>query len=110
MGFSISLDAFRGNKVTIDDHAKTTVAETRHSKDRLIAELTWAKLYTKALHKVLGVISTALRKTKTITTQQEMRKGAEKLHDQLRDANLTVGELSDHAGIRPVPELKSDEG
>jgi hypothetical protein len=30
-----------------------------------------------------------------------MKKSAEKLHDQLQSANRTVGELIDHAGIRP---------
>jgi len=35
-----------------------------------------------------------------------MKKSAEKLHDQLQSANRTVGQLSDHAGIRPVPVRK----
>ena len=94
--------------MTSHDHAKTTVVEIQRAKLTLIAELTWARLYTKAMQKVLGAISTAIRKTKMTTAQPEMRKGAERLRDQLRDANLTVAELSDHAGIRPVPELKSD--
>jgi hypothetical protein len=90
--------------VEIDDDAGITVAETQPGKPTLIAELTWAKLYTKAMHKDLGAISTAIRKSQPTTAGPEMKKSAEKLHDQLRSANRTVGELSDHAGIRgPVP-------
>jgi hypothetical protein len=85
--------------VEIDDDAGTTVAETQSGKPTLIAELTWAKLYTKAMHKDLGAISTAIRKSQPTTAGPEMKKSAEKLHDQLRSTNRTVGELSDHAGI-----------
>ena len=89
--------------MAIDEDAGTTVAETQPVKPALMAELTWAKLYTKAMHKDLGVISTALSKSQPTTTGPEIKKSAEKLHDQLQSANRTVGELSDHAGIRPVP-------
>ncbi|MGB6563645.1 MAG: hypothetical protein WBE69_13670 [Candidatus Binataceae bacterium] len=87
----------------IDDDAGTSVAETQPGKPTLIAELTWAKLYTKAMHKDLGAISTVIRKSQPTTARPEMKKSAEKLHDQLQNANRTVGELIDHAGIRPVP-------
>ena len=89
--------------MAIDDDAGTTGAETQPVKPALMAELAWAKLYTKAMHKDLGGISTALSKSQPTTTGPEMKKSAEKLHDQLQSANRTVGELSDHAGIRPVP-------
>jgi hypothetical protein len=89
--------------VAIDEDAGTTVAETQPVKPALMAELTWAKLYTKAMHKDLGVISTAISKSEPSTAGPEMKKSAEKLHDQLQGANRTVGELSDHAGIRPLP-------
>ena len=89
--------------MAIDDDAGTTVAETQAVKPALMAELTWAKLYTKAMHKDLGVISTAISKSQPSTAGPGMKKNAEKLHDQLQSANRTVGELSDHAGIRPVP-------
>jgi hypothetical protein len=89
--------------VAIDDDAGTTVAETQAVKPALMAELTWAKLYTKAMHKDLGVISTAISKSQPSTAGPEMKKSAEKLHDQLQSANRTVDELSDHAGIRPLP-------
>ena len=89
--------------MAIDDDAGTTVAETHAVKPALMAELTWAKLYTKAMHKDLGVISTAIRKSQPITAGPEMKESAEKLHDQLQSANRTVGELSDHAGIGPMP-------
>ena len=79
------------------------MAETQPVKPALMAELTWAKLYTKAMHKDLGVISTAISKSEPSTAGPEMKKSAEKLHDQLQGANRTVGELSDHAGIRPLP-------
>jgi len=93
--------------VEIDDDAGTIVAETQPVKPALMAELTWAKLYTKAMHKDLGVITTVINKSQLTTTGPEMKKGAEKLHDQLQNANRTVGELRDHAGIRPVP-VKSE--
>jgi len=89
--------------VAIDDDAGTPVAKIQPVKPALMAELTWAKLYTKAMHKDLGVISTAVSKSQPTTAGPEMKKNAEKLHDQLQSANRTVGELSDHAGIRPVP-------
>jgi hypothetical protein len=89
--------------VAIDDDAGTTAAETQSVKPALIAELTWAKLYTKTMHKDLVAISTAISKTQPTTAGPEMKKSAEQLHDQLQSANRTVGELSDHAGIRTVP-------
>lgn len=92
--------------MAIDDDAETPVAETEPVKSALMAELTWARLYTKAMHKDLGEISTAISKSQPATAGPEMKKGAEKLHDQLRSAHRTVGELSDHAGIRRVPVKK----
>ncbi|HVA83770.1 MAG TPA: hypothetical protein VNF28_02620 [Candidatus Binataceae bacterium] len=89
--------------IDIDDDAGTTMLESQPVKLVLMAELTWAKLYTKAMHKDLGAISTAISKSPSTTARLEMTKSAEKLHDQLEGANRTVGELSDHAGIRPVP-------
>jgi len=94
--------------VAIDDDAGTIVAETQPVKPALIAELTWAKLYTKAMHKDLGAISTAISKSQPTTAGPEMKKSAEKLHDQLRSANRTVGELNDHAGIRGPGQSKGD--
>jgi hypothetical protein len=79
------------------------VAETQPLKTALMAELTWAKLYTRAMHKDLGAISTAISKSQPTTAGLEMKKSAEKLHDQLQSANRTVGELSEHAGTRLVP-------
>ena len=87
----------------IDDDAGTIVAETQPVKPALMAELTWAKLYTRVMHKDLGAISTTISKSQPSAAEPEMKKSAEKLHDQLQSANRTVGELSDHAGIRPVP-------
>ena len=92
----------------IDDDAGTTVAETQPVKPALMAELTWAKLYTKTMHKDLGAISTAVGKSQQPTVAgPEMKKSAEKLRDKLQGANRTVGELaSDRAGIRQVPVKK----
>lgn len=90
-------------KIAICDEAGTTVAHTQPVKAALMAELTWAKLYTKAMHKDLGEIATAIRKSQPTTAGPEMKKSAETLHDQLQSANRTVGELSEHAGIRPMP-------
>ena len=87
--------------MAIDD-AGTTVAEIQRAKAALIAELTWARLYTRTMFEDLGAISTAIRMSQPIAAGPEMKKDAEKLHDQLQSANRTVGELSDHAGIRPV--------
>jgi hypothetical protein len=91
--------------VVIDD-ARTTVAETQPVEPFVMAELAWVKLYTKVMHKDLGAISTAIRKSRPTTAGPEMKKSAEKLRDQLKNANRTVGELSDHAGIRHVPDKK----
>lgn len=85
--------------MTIDNEVETTVADAQRV---LMAELTWARLYTKAMHTTLGSISAAIRKSRPMSARSEMKKGTEKLHDQLQDANRTVAELSDHAGIRSV--------
>ena len=90
-----------------DDDAETNGAETQPVKPALMAELTWAKLYTKAIQKDLVAISTAVSKSQTTTVEPEMKETAEKLYDELQTANRTVGELSDHGGIGPVP-AKSD--
>ena len=92
--------------MVIDDDAKTTVAETQSVKPLLMRELAWSTLYTKVMHKDLGAISTAIRKSRPTTAEPEMKKSAEKLRDQLKSANRTVGELSEHAGIRHVPDKK----
>jgi hypothetical protein len=88
--------------VAIDDDGGTTVVDIQPVKRVLMAELAWAKLYTKHMHKKLGEISTTIRKSQATTAGLEMKKSAEKLHDQLQSANRTVGELSDHARIRPL--------
>ena len=71
----------------------------------LVAELTWAKLYTKAMHKDLVAISTAIAKSQPTSAGPEMKKSAEHLHDQLKDANRTVDELGEQSGIRLVQEV-----
>jgi hypothetical protein len=85
--------------MTIHNDAKATEIESQRV---LMAELTWARLYTKAMHKVLGSIAATIRRNRPISDRAEMKKGAEKLHDQLQSANRTVAELSDHAGVPPV--------
>jgi hypothetical protein len=90
-------------KMTSKDEAKTRVSETQPIKSALIAELTWAQLYTKAMQKDLVAISTAVRRDQTTNAEPQMKETAEKLHDELQTATSTVDELSDHAGIRPVP-------
>jgi hypothetical protein len=93
--------------MAIDDDAGdgvgTAVVDSPATKPAVIAQLTWAKLYTKAMHKDLSAISTAIRKSEPTAAGPEMKKSAEKLHDQLQNANRTVGQLSDDAGIRAVP-------
>jgi hypothetical protein len=93
------LKTSQGKKVAIDSDVKTTVAETHRV---LMAELTWARLYTKTMHKLLGSISVTLKRNRMISVRPEIKKAAEKLHDQLQSANRTVTEISDHAGVRPV--------
>ena len=88
------------------DYAETTVVETQPVRLVLMAELAWAKLYTKVMHKDLGTISTAIKNSQATAARPEMKESAEKLRDQLQSANRTVGELRDHAGIRPGPVKK----
>jgi hypothetical protein len=91
--------------VAIEDDG-TTAKDFPSIKPALVAELTWAKLYTKAMHKDLVAISTAIARNQPTTSGPEMKKSAEQLRDQLKDANRTVDELSDQAGIRPVAPKK----
>jgi hypothetical protein len=88
-------------KMTTKDEARNGVPETPPIKSALLAELTWAQLYTKAMQKDLVAISAAVTNNQTNTAEPEMKETAEKLHDELQTANRTVGELSDNAGLRP---------
>jgi len=92
--------------VAIDDDAGSVAEEIPLVNAALIIELTWAKLYTRAMHKDLGAIRTKVGKTEPIPAEPEMKKSAEKLHDQLQSANRIVGELSNHAGIKHRPVRK----
>jgi enamine deaminase RidA (YjgF/YER057c/UK114 family) len=92
--------------VVIDEGKGTTGAETEQVMPALKADLTWSQLYTKAMHKDLVAISTAVSKTKPTTSGPKMKKDAEKLRDQLKSANQTVDQLCDHAGLRPAPIKK----
>jgi len=94
--------------VAIYKDVETPEVETEPSAPALKAQLTWAKLYTKTMHQDLVAISSAISKSQP-TAGAEMQKSAEHLHDQLQSANRTVGELSDHAGVRPLP-VKSARG
>jgi hypothetical protein len=53
------------------------------------------------MYKVLSTISTAVRKNKRVVDRPEVKKSADKLHDQLHSANQTVGELSDLLALSP---------
>jgi hypothetical protein len=92
--------------VAIDEDKGTTGAETEQVMPALKAELTWSQLYTKSMHKDLVAISAAISKTKPTTAGPKMKKDAEKLRDQLKSANQTVDQLSDHAGLRSAPIQK----
>jgi hypothetical protein len=92
--------------LAIVDKAGTTVAEIQLANLALVAELTWAKLFTQSMHKDLGAISTALGKSNQSTDNPKMKKSAERLRELLQIASRTVGELSDQAGIRAVPVEK----
>jgi len=92
--------------MAIDDDDGITAKESLSLRPALVAELTWAKLYTKAMHKDVVAISTAIGKSPANTSRSAMKKSAEHLRDQLQDANCTVDELSDQAGIRPLPVKK----
>ena len=92
--------------MTIENDNGNAAEEPKSVKPALIAELTWAKLYTKAIQKDLVAISTAITKKRPTTSGLAMKKSAEQLRDQLHNANRTVDELSDQAGIRPIPVKK----
>ena len=92
--------------MVIDEDKETTGAETEQVMPALKADLTWSQLYTKSMHKDLVAISTAIGKTKPTTSGPKMKKDAQKLRDQLKSANQTVDQLSDHAGLRPTPVQK----
>ena len=92
--------------MTIDNDKGDAATETQQVMPALKADLTWSQLYTKAMHKDLVAISTAISKTRPTTSGPKMKKGAEKLRDQLKSANQTVDQLSDHAGLRPAPIKK----
>ncbi len=91
----------------VGDRVGTAEVNRRSMKPAVISELTWAKLYTKAMHKDIGEISAAIRKTQPATVGPTTKKSAEKLHDQLESANRTVGELSEDAGVRSRPGKSS---
>jgi hypothetical protein len=99
-------EGVEATKVAIENEDGAGAEKTESVKPALVAELTWAKLYTKAMHKDLVAISTAIAKNQPTTGGSGMKKSAEQLHDQLQDANRTVDELSDQAGIRSVPDKK----
>lgn len=86
--------------MAIDNGDGPVEAEPKSLKPALIAELTWAKLYTKAMHTDLVAIATAITKNQPRTFGPAMKKNAEQLHDQLQDANRTVDLLRDQAGVR----------
>ena len=92
--------------MAIDEDKGTAEADTEQVMPALKADLTWSQLYTKSMHKDLVAISTAIGKTKPTTSGPKMKKDAEKLRDQLKSANQTVDQLSDHAGLRPTPVQK----
>jgi len=110
-GQSNSLDG--ATKMAIHDDVRdrvgTAVVNGGSMKPAVISELTWAKLYTKAMHKDIGEISAAIRKTQPATVGPTTKKSAEKLHDQLESANRTVGELSEDAGVRSRPGKSGDK-
>jgi hypothetical protein len=102
----ISVGSAVRQQVAIDNDKGTAVTETQQVLPALKADLTWSQLYTKAIHKDLVAISTAITKTRPTTSGPKMKKDAEKLRGQLKSANQTVDELSDDAGLRPAPIKK----
>jgi hypothetical protein len=93
--------------VAIDNDDGPDEAEPKSLKPALIAELTWAKLYAKAMHQDLVAIATAITKSQPNKFSLAMKKNTEQLRDQLQDANRTVDALSDQAGIRLLEVNKS---
>jgi hypothetical protein len=89
--------------VPVRNDAESMAAANQLEKRALVVVLTWAKLYTKAMHKDLGAISTVVRKRQLNVAGPKMKKSADKLRDQLQRAHRTVGDLSDHAGIASSP-------
>src|SRR5271154_4915075 len=104
--------------------SRSAARVARHRRAAPASELALVVLYTQAAivgglfqacptdsishcrfqcYRPLVAISTAVRKGQTASAEPEMKETAEKLHDDLQTATSTVDELSDHAGIRPVP-------
>ena len=89
--------------MTIENDDRAAEKQRQSVKPAVIAELTWAQLYTKSMHKDLVAIFTVINKNRSNELGPEMKKSAEQLRDQLQNANRTVDELSDQAGIRRLP-------
>ena len=95
--------------MAIDDDAEATVAEPQPVKPALMAELTWAKLYTKVMHKDLGAISTAISKGQPTTAGPGMEESAEKLRGQLRSANHQCRRTQRACSALGTCQLKDDQ-
>jgi hypothetical protein len=90
--------------VAIDDPNKKE--DSHETKQAVITELTWAKLYTKTINKDLGAITTVIEKKPLNGDGPAMKKSARKVRDQLQTANDSVGELRDRAGVNTKPDKK----
>ena len=87
--------------MVIDDDAGTIAAEIQKVKLALMAEITWAELYAKAIHKELVEISTAVSRSQTNIAGPKMQQTAERLCNEMQAANRTAGELSSVLGFVP---------
>jgi hypothetical protein len=92
--------------MTIENDDRAAEKQRQSVKPAVIAELTWAQLYTKSMHKDIVAISIVINKNRSNVFGTEMKKSAEQLRDQLQSANRTVDELRDQAGIRAAPVKK----
>jgi hypothetical protein len=84
---------------------KSTTPKARPPHE-LLAELTWAKLYSKRIQDESNVLFAALRKAQDLKEEEESSDGldmiesATLLREHLRLANIAIGELSSRARIK----------
>jgi hypothetical protein len=64
----------------------------------LIADLTWAELYTAKIRETLKILTPAVKK---ISTRAEPLESAALLRQQLASANRTAAELRKMIGLEP---------
>jgi hypothetical protein len=73
------------------------VAKQRINSD-LIADLTWAELYTARIRESLKILTPVVKKT---ATKDEFTEGVARLRQQLESANRTAADLRKMLRVEP---------